>query len=116
MTSLYETALNGMMVGQKASDLDQMYKDRKAAGAELEAALLLKIGVEMEEIASAERMAARAAQNLAQHLKQFAENPSASNAEWLAHDGTEVHKFTARAQASYSKVGELWSLWKLTQA
>lgn len=116
MTSLYETALNGMMVGQKASDLDQMYADRKAAGAHLEAALLLKIGVEMEDIQSAERQANSAYRNLRQVGDQFNENPSVSNAEWLTHYANEVAKFAARAHAAYGKVGELWSLWKLTQA
>jgi hypothetical protein len=115
MTSLYETAINGMMVGTKASDLNQAYLDRKAAGAHLEAELLLKIGVEMAELESAERLAQRDALNLGNALARFQDNPSISNSEWLTHYAAGADKNTRNAQAAYSKVGELWALYKMTQ-
>lgn len=116
MTSLYDTALNGMMVGQKASDLDQMYRDRKAAGAHLEAELLLKIGVAMMDLESAERQAAREYQGLVKAGARYDQNPSVSNAEWLTIYANKIAQHAAEAQAAYSQVGGLWSLWKLTQA
>lgn len=115
MTSLYETAINGLGLGTKASDLDQMTKDADAAGHKVEAEMLLQIGVALVELQSAERRAASSAEGLARALARFQDNQSVSKAEWITARATEIERSTRDAQSIYSRIGAMWRLYQMTQ-
>lgn len=113
MTSLYETAINGLSIGTKNEDINKAFKDLKEAGNELGAALMLEIGMKLDDLKRAEDQAQAAAKSLRSSLTNFEMNPSVTNAEWLTSYAGKAEGYAKDAQAAYAALGQAWSLWKL---
>lgn len=109
MTNLLETALNGMGLGSKISDIDKLYADH--AGNKLAQAILLDLSMALEDLRRAESQQAAAAKSLRTALERFEANPTVSNAEWLAQYGRTVEQHAREAQTEYQRVGKMWRLW-----
>lgn len=114
MTSLYEIAINGLGVGSKAEDLQQMYKDHE--GYPLAQAILMDLMMKLDDLERSTRAAARESRALAEAVARFQVNQNVSNAEWLTNHADKVEKYTREAQAAYSAVGQAWRLWQLQTA
>ena len=109
--NLYETALNGLGLGTKAEELDQMYKDHE--GYELAQALIMNMQMALDDLKRAESQAAREARQLGEAMARFQANATVSNSEWLTTHANRVEKYTREAQTAYTRVGEAWRLWQL---
>lgn len=114
MTSLYETALNGLGLGTKLEDLDKMIANH--AGDAMAHALLLGVGMAMTELESNERQARQAASSLQDAVARFNGNPTLSNAEWMSSYASKVEQYSRQAQAAYTTVGAQWRLWTMYSA
>lgn len=110
-TTLLETALNGMGLGTKISDIEQMYTDHKQQGDELAAMLLLDLCMALEDLARAERMQTGAINDTARYLANFQANPTISNAEWLSLGAKKAEQHAREAHAEYTRVGNIWRIW-----
>lgn len=108
MTSLYETALNGMGLGTTYHDVDRMVADYRSAGRNAEADLLLEISIHLMELSRAEGQQRAVATALERATKEFGENPTADRAGWLVEYANRAQKATADARAAYAIVGILW--------
>jgi hypothetical protein len=108
-TTLLETALNGMGLGTKISDIDQMYADHK--GNKLAQAILLDLSMALEDLRRAESQQAAVAKSLRTALERFEANPTVSNAEWLAQYGQKIERHAREAQTEYQRIGKTWRMW-----
>ncbi len=111
MSSLYETALNGMGLGTNIDDINRLIKDHE--GQTLKYAILISIGMGLDDLKRAEGRAQRSAKILRSYLASFEANPTVSNAEWLAKYARETEDYTRQAQAAYQAVGAAFRLWAL---
>ena len=109
MNTLLEIALNGMGLGTKVSDIEQMYEDHK--GNDLAEMLLLDLVVALEDLRRAETMQTNTVSSLDTALERFRANPTVSNAEWLTKYGADAERHARQAHAEYLRVGKLWRLW-----
>jgi len=107
--TLLETALNGMGMGTKIADIEQMYTDHR--GNKLAEMLLLDLNMALMDLSRAESMQAAAARSLRTALDRFDANPTVSNAQWLAQYGRKVEQHAREAHSEYLRVGKLWRLW-----
>jgi len=111
MTSLHETALNGL--GITEVQLSLMIKGQQESGKQLEAALLMEIGVLLADLTSAETSQRGAAQSLASATAAFQDNPTVDRAESMVHYAQRVQKYTLEAQNAYKAIGKAWRLFKM---
>lgn len=108
MTSLYETALNGMGLGTTYHDVDRMVEDFRKAGRTAEADLLLEISIHLMELSRVEGQQRAVAVALERAAKEFRENPTADRADWLVEYANRAQKATTDARSAYAIIGVLW--------
>lgn len=111
MNNLLETALNGMGLGTKVSDIEKMYEDHKQQGDEFAATLLLDLIIGLEDLRREETLQANTLSSLDTAMERFRANPTVHAAETLSRYGAEVEKHARAAHTEYVRVGKLWRLW-----
>jgi hypothetical protein len=107
--SLYQTALNGMMLGTSQHDVDRMYQDASDGHRDGEAHLLLQISIALMDLARAESEQAAIASSLERAAQEFAARPTADRADWCRTYAERAVKVTAEARSAYALIGTLWS-------
>jgi hypothetical protein len=111
MTSLYETAINGIGIGTKREELDTMYRDHE--GFPLAQALILNLGMALDDLQRAERMGAQALRSLTDAVERCRVNQTVSQAEWIVKYAREVQDYAREAATAYARTGEAFRVWKI---